>query len=65
MRLKKVIGIISVWLCVIGFFIIAGTAGASDLNTIDFMTSVENSLIGLLILTGGIFLGRIGGDINV
>jgi hypothetical protein len=50
---------------VIGFFIIAGTAGASDLNTIDFMTSVENSLIGLLILIGGIFLGRIGGDINV
>lgn len=63
MRLRKVIGTLSVWLIVIGFTIIAGTAGASDLNTIDLETVVQNCVIGLLIMTGGAFLGRIGGGI--
>lgn len=46
----------------IGFFIIAGTAGASDLNTIDVGTALLNGMIGVTIITGGVMLDRIGGE---
>lgn len=62
--MKKAIQIISGVVIAVGFTVIAGTAGASDLNTIDLGTAVINSMIGLIIIAGGFMLGRIGGVLN-
>ena len=59
--MKKMIQIISVVIIAAGAMMIAGTAGASDLDLIDFGTIVRNSLIGLVIMMGGVFLAWIGG----
>ena len=59
--MKKMIQIISIVLFGIGFFIVAGTAGASDLNRIDLGTIDRNCLIGMTLIIGGVFLARIGG----
>lgn len=60
--MRKVISAMSKAIIMIGFFIIAGTAGASDLNTIDVGTALLNGMIGVTIITGGVMLDRIGGE---
>lgn len=41
---------------VIGFFIIAGTAGASDMNpTMSFAEIIVNVAFGLVLVVGGLF----------
>lgn len=62
--MKKAIEIISGVVMTVGFTVIAGTAGASDLNTISLGTAILNSMIGLIIIAGGFMLGRIGGVLN-
>ena len=57
----KVISVMSKIIIGIGFFTIAGTAGASDLNTIALSTAVLNGMIGLTIIAGGALLAKIGG----
>ena len=59
--MKKAIQIISGVVIAVGFTVIAGTAGASDLNTIDLGTAVLNSMIGLTIISSGVLLIKIGG----
>lgn len=59
--MKKAIQIISGVVIAVGFTVIAGTAGSSDLGLISIGTTVENSLIGLIIMIGGISLIKIGG----
>lgn len=59
--MKKVIQIISGVVIAVGFTVIAGTAGSSDLGLISIGTTVENSLIGLIIMIGGVLLIKIGG----
>lgn len=59
--MKKAIQIISGVVIAVGFTVIAGTAGSSDLGLISIGTTVENSLIGLIIMIGGVLLIKIGG----
>ena len=59
--MRKVISVMSKAIIIIGFFVIAGSAGASDLNTIGVGTAFLNGMIGLTIISGGVMLGRIGG----
>lgn len=59
--MKKAIKIISGAVIAAGVMVIAGTAGASDLNLIDFGTIVQNCLIGLTIITGGV-IAWMGGN---
>lgn len=59
--MRKVISAMSKAIIMIGFFIIAGTAGASDLNTIDVGTALLNGMIGITIITGGAMVAKIGG----
>lgn len=59
--MKKAIQIISGAVIAAGVTVIAGTAGASDLNLIDFGTIVQNCIIGLTIITGGV-IAWMGGN---
>ena len=43
--------------CFLGFMLLLGTAGASDLNQIDFPQIVRQSAIGLAMFGGGGYLG--------
>lgn len=41
----------------LGFMVMLGTAGSSDLDLIPFSQIVKQSLIGLGMVTGGLWLG--------
>ena len=54
--LKKVFHWIFGLCMFVGFVVMVGTAGSSDLNTIDFKTALVYSLIGLVLM----FIGFVG-----
>lgn len=51
--MKKMIQIVRGLVIAAGVTMIAGTAGASDLNTIDLGTIIHNCSIGLILMIGG------------
>lgn len=52
-RFKTACGIV----CVLGFLLMLGTAGASDFNEISFCRALIQSVISLVMFAGGAFMG--------
>lgn len=61
--MEKLISAVSYGVILIGFTVTAGTAGASDLNTIGLKTTVVNASIGMIIIAAGVLLLRIRGRV--
>lgn len=60
--MKKVSETISGLMVITGILLLAGTAGASDCNAIEFLELITQTAISFLFMVSGLLIYRIGGN---